>query len=121
DHDLDALETDRPLEAVDHVRNVGFDERFVDPDTTNTSTRRTGPHLSQAGLDGVFMRIIELAATPREELDAVVRHRVVAGRQHHTEIGIAGLGQVGNPGSGQYAESYDVHTGAGQTRHYGSF
>jgi hypothetical protein len=39
----------------------------------------------------------------------------VAGRQHDTEVRVAGFGEEGDPGSGQYTEPNDIHPGTGQT------
>jgi hypothetical protein len=54
-----------------------------------------------------------------EELDPVVRHRVVRGGQHHTQVGV-GLGdQPGDRRRGQHPGVLDVDPGAGQPRGHG--
>jgi hypothetical protein len=45
----------------------------------------------------------------------------VAGGQHHTKIGIAGLGKKRHPRSRQNAESYHVHPSTCQTSDNGRF
>ena len=77
--------------------------------------------LGQELLDLVFDSVGKLAAAPAEELDPVVRRRVVAGRQDHPEIGVEGLGQVGHGGGGNHAEPQHVHPGTGQSGDNGRF
>jgi hypothetical protein len=116
-NDLDSFETHRPLKAVDQVRHVRLDQRFIDTDAPDGRSSRPGPDLGKPRLDGLLELVVQLVAAPREELNAVVGHGVVAGRQHHTKIGIAGFGKKRHPGSRQNAESYHIDTGAGQTGH----
>ena len=52
-----------------------------------------------------------------EELDAVVGHRVVGGRDHHAEVGAQGVGQVGDARRRQHAEPEHVDPGRGQAGH----
>ena len=49
---------------------------------------RAGPALAEPGLDLVLDRVGQLVPAAGEELDPVVRHRVVAGGQHHAEVGV---------------------------------
>ena len=66
--------------------------------------------LLDGGLDGV----VELHPAAGEELDAVVRHRVVAGGEHHAEVGAERVGQVGDAGRRQHAEQQHVDAGGQQ-------
>ena len=43
----------------------------------------------------------------------------MAGRQHDTEVRVAGFGEVCDPGGRQYTEPYDIHSRTGQTGDYG--
>lgn len=66
-------------------------------------------------LDTVLQLVGELVAAAREELDAVVRHRVVAGGQHHAEVGAQRAGEMRHRGGGQHADPQDVDARARQT------
>jgi len=66
------------------------------------------PGLVQPSLDRVLELVGQLVATPREELDAVVGHRVVRGRQHDTQVGAAVGDQEGDGGSRQHAGIQDI-------------
>ena len=56
--------------------------------------------------------------TARKELDAVVRHRVVGGGDHHAEIGVSRIGQEGDSRSGQHAQPSYVDPGRGEPGHH---
>ncbi|CAM5321146.1 hypothetical protein SBADM41S_10722 [Streptomyces badius] len=104
---------DVPVEAL---RVVG--------DPADAGAGRAVPWLTVAvllvdRLDPVLQLVGELVAATREELDAVVGHRVVAGGEHHTEVGVEGPGEVGDRGRRQDADAQHVHPGAGQARHDG--
>ena len=43
-----------------------------------------------------------------EELDPVVRSRVMAGGEHHAEVGVERSGEVGDAGRGYHAKPEDV-------------
>ena len=75
---------------------------------------RAFPRLADASLDGVLDRIVELVPAAGEELDAVVGHGVVRGREHHAEIGLEGIGEVGDCRGRNHAEQGDVDAGACQ-------
>jgi hypothetical protein len=80
---------------------------------------RALPLLAHALLDGDLDRVVELAAAAGEELDAVVGHRVVAGREHHAEVDAEALGQVGDTGRGQHVEEEHVHARGRQAGDHG--
>ena len=115
--DLDAVQADRGADAVDEVRDVGLDEGEVVADPADAATGRAGPRLAEPGLDRVLDGVVELDAAAGEELDPVVGHRVVAGRQHDAEVGLLLAGQEGDARGRQHAEADDVDAGAGQPGH----
>jgi hypothetical protein len=51
----------------------------------------------------------------------VVGHRVVRRTQHDTQVGVEGVGQVGDAGGRHDAEQQDVDAGGGQAGHDGTF
>jgi hypothetical protein len=65
----------------------------------------------QALLDGELERIRQLVATRGEELDAVVRHRVVRRGDHDAEVRLEGVDQERDRGSRQYADPDRVRAG----------
>ena len=69
---------------------------------------------AQLRLDGVFDVVRELLAAAGEELDAVVRRRVVGGGQHDAEIGVEIGHQVGGRRGGKNTGVIDVDSGAGK-------
>ena len=115
DDDLDVLQTDWFPKAIDQMRHVRLDKRLLDNHPADAGAGGPGPRLNQPGLDRILERVVELAAAARKELDAVVGHRVVAGRKHDTKVRVAFFGEKGDPGRWQYAEPYHIHPGAGQT------
>ena len=70
-------------------------------------------------LDLVFRGVGQLEPAPGEQLDPVVGGRVVAGREHHPEVGPERCRQVGDAGRRDDAKAQHVHSGAGQARHHG--
>ena len=84
DNDAQTIESMR--HRRDQVIDVVLDEIGTFNDPTDISTRRTIPRLIHARFDRILDRVVEFRAALCEELDAVVRHRVVRCGQHHTEI-----------------------------------
>ena len=74
----------------------------------------------EPALDLVLGRVRQLAAAAGEELDPVVRRRVVASGQHHTEIGAERVGQVRDRRGRDDAQPQHVNAGTGQAGHDGS-
>jgi hypothetical protein len=78
---------------------------------------RTGGPL-RGGTDAVLDRALhgvgELVATGREQLDAVVRHRVVRRGDHHAEVGTEVADQERHRGRGQDPDAHRVGTGRGE-------
>ena len=56
-----------------------------------------------------------------EDLDAVVGHRVVRRGDHHAEVGVVGVGQIGHRRGRQHPGPQRVHTLAGQAGDHGGF
>ena len=70
-------------------------------------------------LDPVLELVVELVAAAGEELDAVVRHGVVAGGEHHAEVGAQRAGEIRHRRGGQHTDPQDVHARAREARHDG--
>ncbi len=87
------------------------------PHPTNTRTQRPIPRFAHPSLDLFLDRIGEFVTAAGEELDAVIRHRVVRCRQHHAQISVQPVGEKCNRRSRKYAEHSDVNTGTCQTRY----
>ncbi|GAA4948462.1 hypothetical protein GCM10023238_13460 [Streptomyces heliomycini] len=68
------------------------------------------------GLDPVLQLVGELVTAAGEELDAVVRHGVVARGEHDAEVGAERTGEVRHRRRRQHADPQDVHARAGEAR-----
>lgn len=104
--DLQSVETVR--EDTDEVGDVLVEPLVVVPDAADAGAGRAVPGGAGAvvgvdGLDAVLQLVGELVAAAGEELDAVVGHGVVAGGQHHAEVGAERAGEVGHRGRRQDA------------------
>ena len=64
-------------------------------------------------LDSILGAVVELVTARAKDFDAVVRHRIVGCRDHHTEIRIVCAGQVGHGGCRQHAYPQCVDALAG--------
>ena len=73
------------------------------------------PWLLQSRLNSVFNSIIEFMPATVEELDAVIRHRIVRCGDHHPKIGIEGVGQIGNSGCRHNSEKGDINPSTCET------
>ena len=98
--------------------DVALDGTGVVPDAADVGPGGARPLITQTLLDGVLDDVVELDPAAGEELDAVVGHRVVAGGQHHAQVGVHGCGEVGDTGGGHHAEANHVHAGRGQPGHH---
>ena len=96
--------------------DVLLDRGLVAGDGAHGGALRPVPVLSQPRFDRVLDFIRQLCATAGEELDAIVRMRVVGGRDHHAQVGTTALDQVGEAGRGQNACVEHVHAGGGEPR-----
>ena len=66
-----------------------------------------GPWFRQL-FDAVFGGVVELVSARPEDLDAVIRHRVVRRRDHHAEVGVIRAGQVRHRRCGQDTDAQRV-------------
>ena len=103
---------------LDQVRDVGFaGPRMVRIDLANTVAGGTFPLGVHERLDLVLDRVRQLVAAVREELDAVVGHRVVGCRDHDAQVhGVFRGRQVGDGRGGHDADTRHVHASAGKAR-----
>ncbi|CAM5290842.1 hypothetical protein SRIMM317S_00494 [Streptomyces rimosus subsp. rimosus] len=120
---------DDDLQAVQavgqHAHQMGdvvVEALVVVLDPADTGAGRPVPRLAGAvrpvrTLDAVLQLVGELVAAAGEELDAVVGHRVVAGGEHHAQVGAERPGQVRHGRGRQHAHPQHVHARAGQARH----
>ena len=98
-----------------HVVQVALDGILGVDDAANAGADRaqTGAGRDQV-FDLVFGGVVEFVAARAEDLDAVVRHRVVRRRDHDAEVGVVGAGQIGHRRGGQHAHPQRVDALAGQ-------
>ena len=75
---------------------------------------RPFPILEQPRFDRVFELVGQLVAAPGEELQPVVRHRIVARRQHHPDVRPQLRGEVRDRRRRNDADAQDVDTRAGE-------
>jgi hypothetical protein len=68
----------------------------------------------QGALDQVLDLVGQLHPTVGEELDPVVRGRIMTGRQHDPQLGAEVRGQVGHRRGGHHPEKQHVDAGTGQ-------
>ena len=115
DHDGQSLEG-RPHD-VEHMIEVVLRGRRQRADTAHSSAQWAIPWFMKPGLDGVLDGIRQLESMGVEELDAVVRHRVVRGRQHHAETRSVTLREIGDGRSGKHAGEEYVDSRAGEACH----
>jgi hypothetical protein len=87
-------------------------------DPADPRTGRTVPPATQTLGDAVLDLVGELVPAAREELQTVVRHRVVRGRQHGTHLGVQPLGEVGDRRRGEDTRVEHVHARRRQAGHH---
>ncbi len=120
DDDPDAVQA--VGQHADEVGDVLVEALGVLADPADGGAGRTVPVLTArrvlvvVGLDGVLDAVVQLVAAAGEELDAVVRHGVVAGGQHHAEVGAERAGEVGHRRGGEHSDPQYVDAGARQAR-----
>ena len=82
---MDAFEPVRKRrEEMQHVAIFSIRETS---DAPHLDASRSEFLLAESGLDAVFDLVRQLGSSDREELNAVVRGRVVRCRDHHSEVG----------------------------------
>ena len=108
-HDLDAVQAGvhRLLQVVQVAVQcaVGLVEDPADGRAGGAFLRE----LAHLLLDLVFDPVLELAPADGEELDAVIRHWVVARGDHHAHVGAIIVGQERDGRGGQHAHVEHVH------------
>ena len=115
--DLEPVEAVRErAEQVHDVAVLGVGEAL---DAAHFAADGPERLLAELRLDGVLDVVGQLLAAAGEELDAVVRRRVVRGGDHHAEVGVEVCHQVGGGRGGQHAGVVDVDPGAGQPGFHG--
>ena len=119
DHDVQSGE--RPVDGRQHVPGVVLRRVGQVPDAADLGSGGTVAAVEPTddrALDGCLERVGELVAAPAEQLEAVVGHRVVAGRDHQAEVGVVPAGEVGERGRRDDAGEQHLGTGAGQPGHH---
>ena len=74
---------------------VGGGHRVM-ADASHAGAGRTFPVLAEHRLDLVFLGVGQLESAACEELDAVIRHRIVGGGDHRAHLHVEHAGQVGH-------------------------
>ena len=98
---------------------LGAVQQVVRPADARADRPAPVGRLRHRRLDLVLHPVAELVTASREQLDAVVGHRVVGGRQHHAQVRARLGGQVRDPRGGQHADPDHGGAGTGQARHHG--
>ena len=113
DHAQPVERAGRGDEQVIGVAGVGVVGQVADP-----ADRRAGgarrPATSTPFLDRVLDGVGQLVPSGGEQLDAVVRHRVVRRGDHHAEVGVERAHQVRDGGRGQHADAERVGARSGE-------
>ncbi len=100
-------------QQVHDVAVLGVGEAL---DASHLAADRAEGLLGELLLDGVLDVVGQLLAAAGEELDAVVRRRVVGGGDHHAEVGVEVRHEVGRRRGRQHAGVVDVDPRAGEPR-----
>ena len=108
-------------DRIDKMRDVGvLGPRMIGVDLADAVTGGAIPLGVHEGLDLILDRIRELVAAVREELNAVIGHRVMRRGNHDAKVyGVLGGRQMRDRGGGDDADAGHVHAGAGQARREG--
>ena len=85
ENDVQALEGD--VNRRQQVQQVAVFGVGKSADAADTAANGSEVLLVERALDAVFDLVGQLRAAKREELDAIVGHRVVRGRHHDAEVG----------------------------------
>ena len=110
----------QPVEPVrqrgQQVRDVAVGAVGERRDAADVAAGGPLPLVAQRGLDAVLELVGQLVPAAREELDAVVGHRVVRRREHGAEVGVLLGREVGDGRGRQHAGVADVDAGRRQAR-----
>ena len=116
-----------PLEGVlltqgtHQMVDVGVHRARGGMDTSHLGTDRTLPRLTHPLLDGVLKIVDELDPATLEELDAIVGHGVVRGREHDAEIRSQLTHQISGRWSGDDSHPHHIDPGRCQASTHRSF
>ena len=108
EHDGESVESLR--HGVDQVLGVRGDAGVTVADPSHVGTDGPVPRLLETLLDLALELVVELEPAAGQELDAVVRHRIVARRDHDAHVGCQQGGQVRRAGGGHHAKTVHVDT-----------
>src|SRR5690625_3473437 len=90
------------------------------PYAANRSACGTKGRLLHLSSDAILLRVGKFLSPTSQELDAIVRSRVVRGRDHDPEIGMNVIDEKSSCRGGQYAGVVNIHTGGSESgRHRG--
>ena len=111
----DDLQASQPLgQGAQEMTLVELNCHAILNDTTHVPCHGTIPWFAHARFNGILDRVIEFVTAAGEELDAVVGHGVVRGREHHAQICLQLISQEGDSWRGHDAEERDIDSGAGE-------
>ena len=114
DDHLQPVEAGIGAETRDEMSDIALDRAGIFLHATHRGTGRTAPLLVHSVLDGVLDVVVEFHPAAGEELDAVVGHRVVAGREHHAQVGVQRSDQMSHTGRRDHTETHHVDTRGSQ-------
>jgi hypothetical protein len=114
--DDDAQPGERARGGRQQVLDVAVARIGQVPDPADRRSGRARRRRVQPVLDGPFERVGQLVPAGREQLDAVVRHGVVRGGDHHTQVGTGLRDEVRDGRGGQHADPDRVGAGRREPR-----
>src|SRR5690625_7750060 len=89
------------------------------PYAANRSACGTKGLLLHLSSDAVLLRVGKFLSPTSQELDAVVRSRIVGGRDHDPEIGMDVINEKSSRWGGQYAGVVNIHAGGSESGQIG--
>ena len=119
--DLEALEGVLLTQGPHQMIDVGVHRTRGGMDTSHLGADRTLPRLTHPLLDGVLKIVDELDPATLEELDAIVGHGVVRGREHDAEIRSQLTHQISGRWSGDDSHPHHIDPGRCQASTHRSF
>ena len=119
DRDLHAAQVG--ANSPHEMREVGIlSPRVIGVDLTDAIAGGALPLRIHEGLNLILNGIGELVTAVREELNAVIGHRIVGGGNHDAEVnGVLGSRQMRDSGRGDDADAGHIHAGARQASREG--
>ena len=107
--------------GADEMLDVTGDTGTAVPDATDAGAGRALPGFFEPIFYRAFDVVVEFESAASEELDAVIRHRVVARRDHDAHIGGEERGEVGGARRGNDTKQVHVDPCGCKTRDHRSF